>query len=182
MTGPIPVIAKSRRHLVEILNDWKEDHPHEKPPTFQGKRFLNPTRMFNFSGTSVQTMLDCLDIDHSNTVRIARGSDDSCMLLLAHYKNNRHWCGYHAWLGGKLGFSDYTILHTCDRKQLVGRKERRKSSTSIGEKSHAHRAFTSELVQISMSKLKLTGLIRRATGIGIRKYRGNFGESYLGSK
>ena len=71
-------------------------------------------------------MHDYLKIDRSQFVRIAKGSDESCMLLFAHAKNTAGWVGYHTWLGGELGITEYTILHTCDResyeKELLEKK------------------------------------------------------------
>ena len=94
-------------------------------------------RMFNFIGVSTQVLRDRLMVDASNIVRIAKGSDGSCMLLIPDAKNNQVWAGYYAWLGGKLGFTEYTILHTCDREsnkeKLLENIRKRKVSTKYND-------------------------------------------------
>ncbi len=111
----MPVIAKSDRLLRETINEWRFDHPDQKllGCVSTGKKFS--ARMFNFAGSSTRVLHDGLEIDHKIMVRVAKGLDGSCMLLIPHAKNTSAWLGYHAWLGGDLGFTKYTILHTCDR-------------------------------------------------------------------
>jgi hypothetical protein len=96
--------------------------------------------MYNFAGGQTQVLHDRLEIDHLRIVRIAKGTDGSCMLLIPHRKNNHSWIGYHAWLGGKLGFTEYTILHTCDREsfenQLLAKNQKGGALEPFGETSH----------------------------------------------
>lgn len=90
--------------------------------------------MYNFAGGSTQVLHERLEIDRSYAVRIAKGADESCMLLIPSVKNNNAWIGYHAWLGGELGFTEYTVLHTCDResfeKKLLEKRQKPKIATS----------------------------------------------------
>lgn len=129
------MIAKSRYILVKIINDWRRDHPKQKVPGWLGDGKNVGPRMLNFARVSTEVLHDTLEIYPMHFVRIAQGFDGSCMLLFAHAKNTCAWLGYHAWLGGDLGATEYTILHTCDRKEyeknLADRKRLEKKRVEL---------------------------------------------------
>lgn len=130
------MIAKSDLLLREIINEWRDDHLDQKLQgcVQTGNKF--GARMFNFAGTLTRVLHDGLEIEHKLSVRIAKGLDGSCMLLIPHAKNTFAWLGYHAWLGGDLGFTKYTVLHTCDREafeQKQSEKKLKRTSTPLIE-------------------------------------------------
>lgn len=84
--------------------------------------------MLYFGKGSNQVLHDILEIGPSQFVRIAKGIDESCMLLIPHAKNTRAWLGYHAWLG-EFGSSKYTILHSCERTTYEKRQAEKKQKT-----------------------------------------------------
>lgn len=121
------MIAKSRRTLVQIVNEWRREHPKQKVPGCLGDGKNVGRRMLNFARVLEEVLHDTMQIYPLHFVRIAQACDGSCMVLTAHAKNNCHWVGYHAWLGGDLGSTDYTIVHTCERKEYEKELAEKKS-------------------------------------------------------
>lgn len=115
--------------LAQIVNDWRRDHPHERVPGLLGDgKDIRRRRILNFAGGSTEIIHDKLEIYPLRFVRIARGVDGSCMVLTPHPKNTHAWVGYYAWLGGDLGFTEYTVLHTCERELYEKKRAEKKQA------------------------------------------------------
>lgn len=121
------MIAKSSSILIQIIMDWRDENLPDRVPGWLGDGKNVGPRMLNFAGGSTKVLHDILEIYPLHFVRIAKSVDGSCMVLKPHIKNTCAWLGYHAWLGGDLGYTKKTILHTCEReiyeKKLLDKKK-----------------------------------------------------------
>ena len=118
LQDPVPVIAQSEAHLLEILKDWQAQHPNDPIPEWtKSKAPRQSSQKCFFARTTTPISHTFLRFNHC-FVRIAKGSDGSCMVIDSNSNNSCGWTGYHAWLGADLGFSDYTIIHTCERHEF----------------------------------------------------------------
>jgi len=112
---PFPMVACSEKDLIGDLTMWMMDHPGRAPPGSVGlqRTYCGLEHPYweelTFTGTSEHVWVERFTINDSYMGWILREHDESCMLVLKHTLNNAQWRGYHAWLGGDLGFTSLTI-------------------------------------------------------------------------
>ena len=104
-----PVTAHSLQELANMLRQWMQDHPGEKPPgllRLNRSHLSNPPTQAVMTSTSerVQVSRYQLTTDHMAWCLLLRSG--SYMLVSP---CNGSWGGYVAWLGANLGFTSNAI-------------------------------------------------------------------------
>ena len=117
-TEPFPIITRSQEDLVKVLDEWVADRQGAQPP--DSKR-CHPSwvrgrfrygRDITFATTSEIVWADQFRINELYVGWILRDVDGSCMMVKPHHPHGGSQRGYHAWLGGDLGFTTKIIAGT----------------------------------------------------------------------
>ena len=116
LSEQMPLIAGSEAELVNILQEWTQEH-HGRllPGTAHGTiRYVEayvPKKLI-LTGTSELILIKRVLVNSITTALILKAADGSCMLTKPNRGNNQQWCGHNGWLGGERGYTNEIVAST----------------------------------------------------------------------
>ena len=122
-SNPLPLVTRSQEDLSTLLGAWVTSHPGEVPPAAYRTTPMKPNYLMEitFATTPETVWTEFFRINEMYIGRMLKDADGSCMLVRPALGNTGNRRGYHAWLGGDLGFTTKVIAgtSTCMVTRLV---------------------------------------------------------------
>ena len=113
--GPFPVTAQSQEELAAVVREWMANHRNTK--------LLGVNKIFNqlisqgpvevkLTESPICGLVMYVQIDLQHMLRSLQLETGSCLLVRSVKFNRLGWKGFHAWLGGDLGYSKQVFAST----------------------------------------------------------------------